>query len=93
VYGLYAACTEGIAKAWITRLVPAGETATAIGTYSALVSICALIASSMAGFIWYRFGAAYAFGWTACIAIMLLFYFIGIRNLSPVSEHDSGTAT
>ncbi|MBA2563709.1 MAG: MFS transporter, partial [Chitinophagaceae bacterium] len=33
LYGVYAAATEGISKAWITNIVDKKETATAIGTY------------------------------------------------------------
>ncbi|MBS1733065.1 MAG: MFS transporter, partial [Bacteroidetes bacterium] len=61
VYGVYAAATEGISKAWISNLVPKNETASAIGTYSGLQSICSLIASSLAGIIWYKFGATAMF--------------------------------
>src|ERR1700741_78755 len=41
LYGLYAAATEGISKAWISNIVDKREVATAIGTYSAFQSICA----------------------------------------------------
>ncbi|HQS51014.1 MAG TPA: MFS transporter, partial [Daejeonella sp.] len=56
LYGLYAAATEGISKAWITNISSKEDTATAIGTYSAFQSICTMLASSLAGFIWYQFG-------------------------------------
>src|SRR5207237_365141 len=55
VYGAYAACTESVAKAWITNISTKEETATAVGTYTALQSICTLIASVSAGWIWYAF--------------------------------------
>ncbi len=57
IYGLYAAATEGISKAWITNITPKGETASAIGCYSGLQSICALFASAAAGIVW-RIGGA-----------------------------------
>ncbi len=75
LYGLYAACTEGIAKAWITNIVPAQQAGTAVGTYAAFASISAFIASSMAGFIWYISGPQYTFGGTAAIVLLLIFYF------------------
>lgn len=75
IYGLYAACTEGIAKAWISNLVVPGETGTAIGTYAALSSVCALVASTLAGFLWYTCGAGYAFGLTATVVAVLIIYF------------------
>ena len=56
LYGVYAAATEGIAKAWISNISEAKDTATAIGTYTAFQSLAALIASSITGWIWYRYG-------------------------------------
>ena len=76
MYGLYAAATEGIAKAWISNITAKEDTATAIGTYSGFQSICTMIASSMAGFIWYQFGAKYTFIVTAVATIVVLFYFL-----------------
>jgi MFS family permease len=74
-YGLYAAATEGISKAWISSLVQKQETASAIGTYTGFQSIAALISSSLAGFLWYRFGAQTAFLFSAVTAMLLLLYF------------------
>lgn len=74
-YGFYAAATEGISKAWISGLVHKQETASAIGTYTGFQSIAALIASSLAGFLWFRFGAMTAFLFTAVTAGLLLLYF------------------
>ena len=57
LYGMYAAATDGISKAWISNISDRKYTATAIGTYTGFQSVCTLIASSLAGFIWYRLGA------------------------------------
>ncbi len=73
-YGLYAAATEGIAKAWIGSIVPRTETASAIGTYAGLQSICALAASSFAGLIWFTFGPGVTFVLTAMVAVLVLLY-------------------
>jgi MFS family permease len=74
VYGLYAAATEGISKAWLSNLVPRTETATAIGTYAGFQSIGALLASSITGLIWYQFGGGYAFAITGVVAILVMVY-------------------
>ena len=74
-YGIYAASTEGISKAWISGLVQKEETASAIGTYTGFQSIAALISSSLAGFLWYQFGAKTAFLFSAISALLLLLYF------------------
>ena len=76
LYGIYAAATEGIAKAWITNVVPKGQTATAIGTYTAFQSICALFASSFTGFLWFKFGASFALLATGGISLFIILYFL-----------------
>lgn len=75
LYGLFAAATEGVAKAWISNITSATETATAIGTYTGFQSICALLASSLTGWIWFQFGAGMAFGITAASTLLLILYF------------------
>lgn len=55
VYGAFAAATEGISKAWLSTIVPREETATAIGFYTGLQSVCTLLASSLAGWLWWAF--------------------------------------
>jgi MFS family permease len=76
IYGVYAAATEGVSKAWISNVSNKKDTATAIGTYSAFQSVCAMIASSLAGFIWYKFGANATFIVTAIAAVFVLVYFL-----------------
>lgn len=75
LYGIYAAATEGIAKALISNVVPSNETASAIGFYTGWNSICTLIASSITGWIWYAASPEAAFlvsaGGTLLAAIYL----------------------
>jgi MFS family permease len=73
-YGVYAAATEGIAKAWISNISAKGDTATAIGTYAAFQSICTMIASSLAGFIWYKSGSGATFLLSGVIVFLVLLY-------------------
>ncbi len=75
-YGIYAAATEGISKAWITQKVKTEETATAIGTYSGFQSIASLFASSFAGWLWYAFGPATAFLSSGIISLIVIIYFM-----------------
>ena len=70
LYGVYMAATEGIAKAWISNVVPTTETAAAIGTYAGFQSICALCASSLAGLLWFSFGANVTFVVTAGATVL-----------------------
>ena len=74
LYGIYAAATEGIAKAWITNLAHDANTATAVGFYTSFQSICALLASVVAGAIWTGFGAGATFLVTAVGALSIYLY-------------------
>lgn len=76
LYGVYAAATDGIVKAWITNIAHDKNTATAIGFYTSLESICTLLASIIAGVLWSGFGSFYAFGATAVISFVVILYFL-----------------
>ncbi len=80
IYGIYAAATEGIAKAWISNITNKKDTATAIGTYSSFQSIGAMVASSLAGLLWYKFGAAATFTATAVVTGLVVVYFMGLKG-------------
>ncbi len=85
IYGLYAAATEGISKAWISNITEKKDTATAIGTYAGFQSICALIASSLAGLLWFQFGASFLFILSGFAAIACAIYF----GVIPISDRFS----
>lgn len=86
-YGIYAATTEGVSKAWITNISHQKDTATAVGTFSAFQSIFTMLASSLAGFIWYKFGATATFISTAIITLIVVIYFLlGIPK--PSKNHS-----
>jgi len=89
LYGVYAAATEGISKAWISNMVDKTETATAIGTYSGFQSICALIASSLCGLLWFNFGAKVTFLITAAITLLVIVYL----SVNKINENPLKTET
>jgi len=76
IYGIYAAATEGIVKAWITNIAHDKNTATAVGFYTSCQSICSLLASIIAGAVWSYFGSSFTFGTTAFIAFSVIIYFL-----------------
>ncbi len=76
IYGLYAAATEGITKAWISNLAHGTNTATAIGFYTSCESICTLLASVIAGWLWTSFGSSVTFYSTVIVALLVLLYFL-----------------
>ena len=84
-YGLYAGCTEGVAKAWVSNIVDKNDIATAIGTYAGFQSIAALFASSLAGLLWFKFGSQLTFYITAAISLFVIIYFLGFSFLKKQS--------
>jgi MFS family permease len=80
IYGIYAAATEGIAKAWITNICDRDDTATAIGTFTAFQSIATLLASSIAGLIWFYAGASTTFLLSGIVALVVAIYISRFRN-------------
>jgi MFS family permease len=85
LYGMYASATEGISKAWISNITDKKDTATAIGTFSGLQSICTMLASSLTGLIWYQFGAETAFITTGTFTLVVIVYFLTIPK--PVNDN------
>ena len=76
LYGIYAAATEGVIKAWIANLSHGENTATAIGFYTSCESICTLLASIIAGALWTNFGSASTFITTSVISAIVFIYFL-----------------
>jgi MFS family permease len=74
LYGLYAAATEGISKAWIVNVVRREDSATAIGFFAGFQSLGALLASSLTGVVWYAFGAQVTFIATGAMTVVVLAY-------------------
>ncbi|MFZ3272930.1 MAG: MFS transporter, partial [Lutibacter sp.] len=86
LYGIYASATEGISKAWISNITDKKDTATAIGTFSGLQSICTMLASSLTGLIWFQFGATAAFLTTAIVTMLVIIYFFTIPKPTTITN-------
>lgn len=80
LYGIYAAATEGIAKAWISNITDKKDTATAIGTFTSFQSICTMLASSITGVLWFKFGAIIAFVITSVGTAVVVMYLAAIKK-------------
>jgi MFS family permease len=76
IYGIYAAATEGISKAWISNIVSRDTTATAIGTYTAFNSIFTMLASLIAGLVWNQVNPKAVFIMSAAGCFLVIIYFI-----------------
>lgn len=86
-YGVYAASTEGISKAWITNISEKSEVATALGFYTGLNSICSLIASVFAGWLWYSFGPEFMFIFASAGTVLVVVYFL--KSFKIRNNHSS----
>jgi len=75
IYGIFAACTEGIGKAWISTLCLKKDLATAIGTFESLKSITTLLSSTLAGIIWFYLSPQILFLSTAIAVFFIAIYF------------------
>lgn len=85
LYGLYAAATESVAKAWISNITDKKDTATAIGTYTGFQSVCTMLASALAGWVWFTFGAEATFLVSGITTLLIIVYVLLIIPKSITS--------
>jgi MFS family permease len=69
-YGLYFGLTEGVEKAWVADMAPAGSRGTAFGIYNAVLGAGSLAASLLFGLIWTRVSPHAAFMTGAGLALI-----------------------
>lgn len=86
LYGLYYAFTDGISKAWISKTCSKEDVGTALGVFSGLQSVCTLLASSVAGFVWYRFGSIYVFFIAGAAALLVVLYLLFNASLTTTKK-------
>ena len=70
VYGVYYGLTEGVEKAVVADLAPAGRRGAAFGAYHAVIGIGALAASLVFAGIWKAAGAPAAFALGAALSLI-----------------------
>jgi len=71
LYGIYAASTEGIAKAWISDLIPDQNRGTAIGLLTMLSGIAMMTGSVITGILWDQFGSMIPFIISSIVSILI----------------------
>ena len=89
VYGVYYGLTEGVEKAVVADLAPAGRRGAAFGAYHAVIGIGALAASLVFAGIWKAAGAPAAFALGAALALASSVSLFRL-DLSPImkSSHE-----
>ena len=83
-YGVYFGLTEGVEKAWVTDLTPAGRQGTAFGIYNAVLGVGTLAASLIFGALWSRVSpdAAFLTGAGLALAASVMLVFVGSASRS-----------
>ena len=61
IYALYAACSEGVVKAIISSAIADNQRGTALGFYTGMSSVFALLASVWTGIVWTHYNSSIAF--------------------------------
>jgi MFS family permease len=79
-YGIYAAATEGIAKAWVSDLIPDQNRGTAIGLLTMFSSIAIMAGSFLTGILWDQFGAQVPFFLSSAVSFMVVLLFFSIKT-------------
>jgi len=75
VYGGYYAATEGVARAFVSDLVPTARRGTALGWFNGLTGVAAVPANLLGAWLWSAWGpqATFALGaWLGAVALGLL---------------------
>lgn len=71
LYGIYAASTEGISKAWISDLIPNEQRGSAIGLVTMLSSFAMMFGSFLTGVLWDSFGSEIPFLISAFVSLII----------------------
>lgn len=85
LYGLYAASTEGVAKAWVSDLIPDNLRGTAIGLLTMTSSLAMMLGSFITGFLWDLFGSSVPFLVSSFVsaAVAVIFLFVTKNKIKP----------
>jgi len=82
LWGIHMGMTQGLLATMVADVAPTDLRGTAYGCFNLACGLAMLIASLLAGFLWDRLGAAFAFYAGACFALLAI---IGTLS-SPVTQ-------
>ncbi|HEY5509078.1 MAG TPA: MFS transporter [Paludibacter sp.] len=80
LYGVYMALSEGISKAYISRIASHEVIATSFGAYQTIIGVCTFFSSLIAGILWSNINpsAPFIFGSILGVVAGIIFLFIGV---------------
>lgn len=87
LYGLFAAATEGISKAWISSLCKKEDLGVALGFQNTTQSICVMLASFLAGLIWIKIGSNAVFLMSGTVAFLLAILILYMSKIKLRKYH------
>ena len=76
LYGLFAAMTEGITKAWISNHCDPKDRGTAMGFYKSTSSLVSLASSVIAGYLWMKVSPSFSILYSAIGTAFVIVYFL-----------------
>lgn len=79
-YGIYAASTEGVSKAWVSDLVPDQFRGSAIGLLTMFSSFAVMFGSLLAGILWDQFGPKVPFVISSIVSLIVAFMLFFLRR-------------
>ena len=81
LYGIYAAATEGVVKAWVTDLIPDEFRGSAIGLLTMCSSLAIMLGSFLAGVLWDQFGAEVPFLISSVVSFVIVIFMMLSKKL------------
>jgi MFS family permease len=81
IYGFYIAMTDGVAKAWIGKMIDKERAATAYGTVYTVTSMFTVLASVIGGLLWSFYNPSFTFIFAAICSIISLFVFLFLKEI------------
>jgi len=79
MYGIYAASTEGVVKAWVSDIVESRFHGSAIGLLTTMMSIGAMMGSVITGILWDQFGSTLPFLISSVVSAIIAFILLKIK--------------
>lgn len=85
LYGIYVSLTDGVSRAYISKLIPHEISASAFGIYQTVIGVGTLLSSVLAGFMWTYINPSTPFYFGGMMAIVSAIAFVVLTKKSVVS--------
>lgn len=79
MYGIYAASTEGVVKAWVSDIVESRFHGSAIGLLTTIMSFGVMIGSVITGILWDQLGSTLPFLISSVVSAIIAFILLRIK--------------